>query len=140
MLPDLYFLLRFHKHENQDFLYASNRKGWPYGSAAELISTEILKEIHNKTEDPHYREHTIPYFFHNPDDFFITRVVAPKEIRRPNYFFTVDFFEDLELVRRIFKTLSKQKNYFTFKQVIDLVDQNPDLLKINSHLHKGFDH
>jgi len=133
-------LISAHKKENYDFLYASNKEGWPYGAAAELISVKKLKEAHKKTTSSFYREHTIPYFFDNSENFNMKRVIAPSHICRPNYFLTVDFPEDLELIRKIFKHLKSCGDYFSFKKVIDLIDQNPELLEINQHLHEGFEH
>lgn len=132
-------LISTHKANNYDFIYASNREGWPYGAAAELISVNKLKEIHKNTNDAFYREHTIPYFFDNFQDFNIKKVRAPEDVCRPDYYFTVDFPEDLELVRQIFKSLVNQGSYFSFKEVINLIDQNPSFLEINKHLHEGFD-
>ena len=93
-----------------------------------------------KAKDPFYKEHTIPYFFDNAEDFRIKELKAPENINRPDYFFTVDFPEDLELVRNIFKRLSPEGDYFKFSQVIELIDANPEMLNINKHLHTGFDH
>ena len=115
-------------------------KGWPYGAAAELISKQALEIINSKTTDAFYQEHTIPYFFDHPHDFNIKELKAPDHIRRPDYYFTVDFPEDLELVRKVFKRLIINGDYFSFKEVIELIDNSPELLNINKHLHKGFDH
>ena len=132
-------LISDHKIENNDFIYASNKKGWPYGSASELISMKALEAIHANTDNSFYREHTIPYFFDNKEKFNIKKLKASKEIHRPKYFFTVDFPEDLELIREIFKNLLEEDINFSFKRVIEFIDDNQHLLKINNHLHIGFE-
>ena len=132
-------LVEMNECERHDLMYASNRKGWPYGCAAELISKEALKSIHNSTNDGYYREHTTPYFYDNPDRFKIMKVSSPLEINRPDYYFTVDFLNDIELVREVFKLLKSEGNYFSMKQLIDVIDENPYIRDINAHLHKGFD-
>jgi spore coat polysaccharide biosynthesis protein SpsF len=132
-------LMTLHKQKPYDFMYASNREGWPYGCAAELIDVKALKIIHSKTAEPHYLEHTIPYFFDHHEEFSILKVRAPQDINRPDYYFTVDYPEDLELMRTIFRKLKKKGDYFSLKNVIELMDGNPELRKINSHLHHGFD-
>ena len=85
-------------------------------------------------------EHTVPYFFDYSDEFKILKVKAPDEIRRPDYFFTVDYKEDLQLVRMVFKALKNEGKHFTMKSVIQLIHKNPELRNINKNLHEGFDH
>jgi len=131
-------LMDLHMAHPYDFMYASNREGWPYGCAAELISRKALEGIHEKTDNQFYLEHTIPYFFDHMEEFEILKVRAPKEINRPDYYFTVDYPEDLELVRAIFRDF-KDDQYFPLSSAIKLRDNRPDLNRINEALHEGFD-
>ena len=133
-------LVRLHKSQGGDFLYASNRDGWPFGCAAELIKVDSLRFIHTVSQDPFCREHTIPYFFDHPEEFSIQRVVAPEILRRPELSLTVDFPEDLELIRTIFRELVYEGNLFPLQKVIELLDEKPDIRRINQHLHQGFEH
>ena len=132
-------LVRMHKSKFYDFMYASNREGWPFGCAAELISVAALERIHSGTKEPLYLEHTIPYFFHHPDEFDILKVRAPEALCRPDWAFTVDYPEDLELVRRVFRELRTEGDYFPLARVIRLIEEKPEIRAINSHLHDGFD-
>ena len=45
----------------------------------------------------------------------------------------VDYEEDLKLIREIFNNLYEANNKFTLKDVINLVERNPNLLKINQN-------
>lgn len=132
-------LVRLHRQEQSDFLYASNREGWPYGCAAELISVAALEQIRAATDLPAYLEHTIPYFFDHPGGFRIFRVQAPDELCRPELAFTVDYPEDLELVRSVFRELRDEGDFFPLTRAIRLMDDKPELVAINGHLHEGFD-
>lgn len=132
-------LIKLHKNQDYDFIYASNREGWPYGCAAELISLESLELIYKSTANPIYLEHTIPYFFDYPEEFKIFKAKSPYKLRRPELAFTVDYPEDLELIRCIFKKLNHEGHYFSLDRVIHLLDENKDLQNINKHRHSGFD-
>lgn len=132
-------LVRLHKEKAYDFMYASNRDGWPFGCAAELISVAALERIHAATKEPLYLEHTIPYFFHHPEQFEMLRVHAPAALNRPDWAFTVDYPEDLELVRRVFRELRSEGDYFSLNRVIRLIEGTPEIRGINKHLHDGFD-
>jgi spore coat polysaccharide biosynthesis protein SpsF len=132
-------LVRLHRqNSNYDFLYASNREGWPYGCAAELIVVDALERIHAMTDLPLYLEHTVPYFFDHPGTFQMLKVHAPKGLCRPELAFTVDYPEDLELVRVVFRELRDEGDLFPLSRVIRLMDERPELRAINAHLHTGF--
>jgi spore coat polysaccharide biosynthesis protein SpsF (cytidylyltransferase family) len=53
-------------------------------------------------------------------------------LRRPEFRLTVDTPEDLDLAREIFKSLYKKGSIISLSDVIQLLDDNPDLCKINS--------
>jgi spore coat polysaccharide biosynthesis protein SpsF len=133
------WLVRLHREEPADFLYASHREGWPYGCAAELIGLDALERIHAVTDKTLYLEHTIPYFFDHPEAFSIRKVRSPQRLCRPDLAFTVDFAEDLELIRAVFHELRDEGDFFPLERVIRLMDEKPVIRAINRHLHTGFD-
>jgi len=132
-------LVRLHQEEPVDFLYASHREGWPYGCAAELIALDALERIHSITDKALYLEHTIPYFFDNPEAFSIRKMKSPQRLCRPDLAFTVDFPDDLELIRAVFHELRYEGDFFPLERVIRLMDEKPVIRAINRHLHTGFD-
>ena len=132
-------LINEHKKTDADFLFTSHTNGWPLGCVAELISVRKLQEMSSKTVDPLYLEHIIPWFHHNQNDFRYVPVNSPNHLRRPDYYFTVDYPEDLVVVKSIFEKLLVHGDYFTFQDVIQLCDEDPKILNINKHLHAGFD-
>lgn len=124
--------------EQLDLIYASNRAGWPYGCSADLINRNALERIHQNAPEAFYREHTIPYFFDHMSEFKVLKAIAPQELNRPDYCFAVDYPEDLELIREIFKRLKREGDYFPLASVIDLIDQNQEIRNMNKPLHSGF--
>lgn len=132
-------LISEYEEKGADFLFTSHKNGWPLGSAVELISVKVIKEIAENTSNPLYLEHIIPWFHNNRDDYKYFPVKSPPDLYRPNYYFTVDYPEDLELVRRIFGKLIELGDFFPFNEVIKLCDEDPKILDINKHLHQGFD-
>lgn len=138
-MDQIEMLINEYEEKGADFLFTSHRNGWPLGSAVELISVRALQEIARKTTEPLYLEHIIPWFHHNQSDFRYVPVNSPSNLRRPDYYFTVDYPEDLVMVKSIFEKLLVLGDYFTFQDVIQLCDDNPEILNINKHLHEGFD-
>lgn len=134
------YLAEIQKSVPHDFLYASNRDGWPYGAAAELISLDSLERIYSETKNARHHQILTSYFFEYSNKFLMKRVSAPEEKKRPNYYLSVDYEEDLDLIRAIFEKLRMKGDYFSLDAVIKLMDSNPQLLKYNNHLHEGFHH
>ena len=132
-------LISSHKQNNHDFIFTSHRNGKPYGCAAELISVKSLKEIPSKTQDALYLEHIIPWFHHNKDKYKTMALISTPEFQRPDYYFTVDYPEDLELVRQIFNNLLHLGEFFNFEQLINYCDNHQEIMNINKNLHNGFD-
>ncbi len=132
-------LIRLHKISNKDFLYASNTDGWPYGCAAELLSTEVISKIINNTQEKFYLEHTIPYIFDNPNKFKIQRVQAPNNLKQIDLKVSVDYPEDFELIKTIFKELLPLSEFFNLENVISLLKDKEEIATINRGLHQGFD-
>jgi len=73
------------------------------------------------------------------EQFEMLRVHAPAALNRPDWAFTVDYPEDLELVRRVFRELRPEGDHFPLSRVIRLIEENPEIRAINRHLHDGFD-
>ena len=134
-----YELMQLHKKTYKDFLYASNDDGWPYGCAAELISIEALEKIIKSTNKDYYLEHTIPFMLDNPSMINILRVEGPENYQNQNLALSVDYIEDFLLVERIFKELLIHDQFFTMQQIINLLNNKPEIREINKGLHKGFE-
>ena len=132
-------LIYSHKKKYADFLYASHKKGWPYGCAAELINVKTLKKILNNKLTKTEKEHTIPHFLANKDKFIIRKVYSPKNILNTNIYLSVDYFEDLNLIKKIFKYFEKIKVYPTMLEINKLYKKNKKLFKTNMVLHQGFE-
>ena len=132
-------LIQMHKRKYHDLIYASHRKGWPYGAAAELISVKALKKVLSISKNKEDLEHTIPFFFNNQKMFKIKKCFSPKSIRRDKYFLSIDYKEDFRIVKEVVKNIGKKSIYFEFKKMINFMDNNKNLLNINKHLQTGFD-
>ena len=51
-----------------------------------------------------------------------------------NLRWTLDYPEDLELVRRVFEALGPEGQYFGMQEILRFLDANPDVAGLNSHL------
>ncbi|MDB4706132.1 hypothetical protein OAG10_06725 [Verrucomicrobia bacterium] len=123
-----------------DFIFASNRDGWPYGCAAEMIRRDSLEVAKTISMDSLYTEHTIPIFFDFPSRFKVLRFESPTEIRRPDVLLSIDYPEDFQKVAALIEHFGEKTINLSIPEIATYLDAHPEIAEINRHLHKGFDH
>jgi len=128
-------------------------RSYPIGLDVEVFTFVSLNRAWKEAKENHQREHVTPFFYEdvpaealyfsaNPGDlataqsprgFGVGLLHHDQELGHHRW--TVDTPEDLELVRQIVAILPKEN--FTWLDVLDLVEKNPDLAQINAQIeHK----
>jgi spore coat polysaccharide biosynthesis protein SpsF len=95
----------------------------------EVCTFSGLERAWREAQEPFEREHVMPYFY-DVEGRFRYLVVD----HQPDYGalrWTVDTPEDLELIRKIFSHFPGRED-FTWYEVIDLFQKNPELARINA--------
>jgi len=111
--------------------YASNTlaRTYPDGLDVEVFSFEALKKAWQEAILVSEREHVTPYIWKNPDRFKIHQV--KEKIDRSSLRWTVDEPEDLEFIRRIYSYLYRPGRIFLMREVLELLEERPELMQIN---------
>ena len=115
--------------------YAANAvppevKKYPDGSDVEVFSFKDLTRAWIETKDIKDREHVTFYFWKRNKNF--TTAMLDNKYDWGKYRITVDYKEDIDLVREIVRKLKDQNKFGTTKEIIEILESNPELLKINS--------
>jgi spore coat polysaccharide biosynthesis protein SpsF len=127
-------LTSHHVEEDADYTYVPG-DALLMGILPEVISRRALEVSHRDGEDRHRSELVTLYIKENPDQFRIARVDIPGNLYRPSYRLTVDEPEDLELMGILFARLYQPGKILDTAEVIRLMDEEPELAKINHHIH-----
>ena len=109
--------------------------GFPFGIASVGIRTSALEKICDlkKTDDT---ETGYRLFFTKNNLFKIANLELPSNIHFPkNLRLTLDYEEDFLLAQKIFAALG---NDFHLKDILELFEKNPELLKITDNLEKRY--
>lgn len=106
----------------------------PVGTGTAVIPFHILEELQTIIKSPEYREHVTIYLDHYPAEYKTEAVAPHKKHQRPEIRLTVDQSEDLELIRKIYRRLYVPGKIIELDDVIDLLDNEPELLQINGHV------
>ena len=95
----------------------------PLGVTAEVMDAKMLAKLHNFMPNPNQSEY-MSFFAFNPK-LFHCEVLKPLVGQdRPYYSLTIDYPEDLELSRRIYKNLSIDGSIPELEEVISYLDQD----------------
>lgn len=132
-LTDPVYIDRMIKHHVKTGAEYTYVEGLPEGTKPEIISVGALKKCLELAHNPEYSEYMTLYF-KNSGLFKVAKMMAGPEVLRPNYRLTVDAPEDLKLMREIYKRLYPRKEIFDLRNVTKLLDENPELVKINAHI------
>lgn len=119
---------------NKKVDYASNavppdKKKYPDGSDVEVFSFDALQRSWVETTDIKDREHVTFYMWDKRDNF--NTIMLDNEHDWGRYRITVDYIEDLELVRKIVKKLNDNNQDGSTKEIIEIIESEK-LFKINS--------
>lgn len=122
----------FHEHKVD---FAANRlpppwqRTWPIGLDTEVCSFAGLERAWKEAALNYEREHVMPYFYDQEGRFPI--YVVEHEPDYGSLRWTVDTTEDLILLRQIFTRFGGGDD-FSWRDVLRLVEQEPELMRINA--------
>ena len=122
---------------------------YPIGLDVEVCTYTALEKAWKESTETFHREHVMPYFYEGVQLSAISRQLSLGVSRRrfriamlnhPTDFgdhrWTVDTPEDLEFMRQVYSRFNGRDD-FTWKEVLELVHNEPELTKINASIkHK----
>ena len=110
--------------------YASNTlvRTYPRGLDTEVMTQAALGRAWHAARKQYEREHVTPYILEHPELFRLLSVTADADYSAHRW--TVDTPEDLEFVRAIYSRFQNTPT-FSGRDVIELLDREPQLLELN---------
>lgn len=113
---------------NVDYVSNTINPTYPDGLDFEIFSATTLKKVHKLAIDPYDLEHVTPFITRSNlfKTFSFENLIDYSNLR-----WTIDYPEDLEVLRNIFLEMSPDI-LFSWKQVIDLYHKKPLIFSANS--------
>jgi spore coat polysaccharide biosynthesis protein SpsF (cytidylyltransferase family) len=118
--------IKSHQSTHADYTTYANL---PDGVLFELIKLSALKKSHTEGEYKHKSELVTLYINEHPELFVKNILQIEKEWQRPDYRLTIDFPEDLILIRKIIRYFNGDNKYIPYKELIHFLDEHPELRK-----------
>jgi spore coat polysaccharide biosynthesis protein SpsF len=125
-----------------DYAFCANRlpppwgRTYPIGLDTEVCTFQGLEIAWQEAQEPHQREHVMPYFYDHQERFKILLVHHEKDYGSLRL--TVDTPEDLELLNQVCARFPGRDD-FSWLEVVALLERQPELLAINAQVqHKHY--
>jgi len=121
------------KKEKLDYVSNVIEKSFPVGyTTCEVLTFDVLSKLYHEQNDPASLEHVTYHIRQNPKLFKIKSIIAPNGLERPNWRLTIDYEQDFLLIKKIFSEMYVPKETFEYEKLVNFLDKNPELLKINT--------
>jgi len=115
-----------------DFDYADNvlPRTFPHGYDTQVFSRRALEAADLEATLAADREHVGPFIIRNADRFAATHVTSAAE-PHPELRITMDYPEDLTLIRGIYERLYPRNPDFGLAEILELRESEPALFEVN---------
>lgn len=113
--------------------FESDSSTFPRGLDVRVISFFALQEAAGRASLTFEREHVWPYVFENKETFSIGPVVTAPPKYQAQYRLTVDYLEDFELTKTLYRQFYQPGKMVDVPAVISFLKNNPDIAAMNAH-------
>jgi spore coat polysaccharide biosynthesis protein SpsF len=115
-----------------DYLSNTLNRSYPRGLDAEVFTFAALEQAFQEAHFAYEREHVTPYLYEHPELFALHNQTADEDLSA--YRWTLDTLEDWKLIEQIYEILYRDGRLFTTDEVVALLDEKPEWVKINAHV------
>lgn len=118
-----------------DYLTNCEIHSAPPGLYVQVFSLNSLMKIGESIKDLAVREHVSLHYYENPDKYRIIHMMSPLDLYLPeDTRIYLDYEEDLFFLREIDSYFTKKGiEFYTPSDMVNLLNQKPELLEINRH-------
>ena len=123
--------IQMYQNNNADYVSNSFIRSYPDGMDVQVYSLKNLELSYSMTNDPLDREHVTLHMYSNPTLFSKLNLIAPPELNWPELGLTLDEKADYIFLKKILENFHPNSVEFKCLDIIKLLKENPDWLKIN---------
>jgi spore coat polysaccharide biosynthesis protein SpsF len=122
-----------------DYVSNGTEVSYPAGMEVNVYPAKILIDAEQRVaaNDP-LREHVDIHICKNPA-YRSVCLRAPAHFHRPDVFLEVDTVRDFEMLSALITHfVASGKDHFSLAQIIDFLEQRPELVKHNQHVERNY--
>ncbi|MCD1260833.1 glycosyltransferase family protein [Paenibacillus athensensis] len=117
-----------------DYINNFTKRTFPRGLDAELFTMNALQSAHDEATHVEHREHVTPYIYQNPHRFSLACFTSENNYSEQRW--TLDTPEDWDFIHEVYSKLKVPGVLSGWKDILRIVEKNPELLKINAHIEQ----
>ncbi len=121
--------------ETPDYYSNTINQSYPVGMNIEIFSHFALEQAHIFSKKNFELEHVTPYIYTHQEKFNICEKHMHPNLSHLRL--TVDEEEDYKAVKLILEDLCQDLNTYTLNDLVGFLEDNPDIVKINSHIKQN---
>jgi spore coat polysaccharide biosynthesis protein SpsF len=122
-----------------DYLSNCESPSFPAGMEIQVVSLQALIKSYQMTNSVLDREHVTLHIRKNPQQFRQMHLIAPLSLRFPELSVTLDESADLEVIRAVIENLETSNPLFGCEDIVQFLNQNPDIAKLNKSVARKGD-
>ncbi|MDC1376459.1 glycosyltransferase family protein [Amylibacter sp.] len=115
-------------HSELDYVSNTIKPTYPEGIDVEVFTFEALQRAFNLAIKKSDQEHVTAYIWNNPEEFRVHNFEAPLDTSYIRL--TVDYEEDIEVVRRILHKFIGDP-LVSYQQIVNFLNNHPEITEIN---------
>ena len=108
---------------------------YPDGLDCEVFNFSTLKDTWLNANLSSQREHVTLYIRDNPDKFKLGNV--KNDVDLSDFRWTLDEKEDFVFIEEVYNNLFDKNSFFTMDDIVELLNEKPELLEINSKFDRN---
>jgi spore coat polysaccharide biosynthesis protein SpsF len=126
--------IALHLMDHADYTTNRLKPTFPDGLDVDVMSFESLARVRQKASKKSEREHVVPYYWNHPEEFVMRELQSPFDLSHHRW--VLDQKEDYEMIQKIYAALYPRNPHFGMDDVLQVIAQNPDWLRVNSHIQR----
>ena len=107
---------------------------FPLGMHIEVFTKKALEKTLEENITKEDKEHVTPFIYRNPSKFNLLNIENNTNLS--DYRWTIDYQEDFEFVKEIYKRFGVNNSSFGMQDIIKVLEREPQLSMINSFYKK----
>jgi len=125
---------------NVDYVSNTLVRTYPIGIRSQVYSLDLLRSVNSLSLSDRDREYVTTHICRNDTgEYSLKNLKAPEHLEYPKMRLTLDYPEDLVVVKNIYENLFLRDNQFSLSDVVEFILKNRNIAKINErcvHVYK----
>ena len=118
------------QNPSADFVSNNKVRTFPLGLDVQVFPTKTLEKFIKISDDQYFYDYFISFYIYERPEKYTS---IGLQLDKPNVLrWTLDYPEDYEFVKQVYSYLYKADEVFHMRDIMNLLENKPELMKINS--------